>query len=193
MKNEKNFKFEESSTSHYWVNVVDGIITGISYFYSSSSMSHSCTYHPNNDLSKFIYYLNKIVNIWKEKEPNTHKEFMNSLCDLEKEKYFGKNSKPPVHFSSSGYYPGYREATITITIFNSKIFSIKMSGSACSDTILNDSLDKRISNVCEYLHDFVYYLLEYHNIDYYYEFLDSLNDKEKEKYFRPSYLPKNYK
>lgn len=196
MKNEKEFKLEKSDTFEYEVYVVDEIIMNI-YYYSYSfgrrhSLIHSGMYCPNQNLSSFILTLNEIVNIWQEKDPNTYIEFMNSLCDSEKENYFGKNSKPPVYFSSTAQQSGCWPVTITITIFNSKIFSIRHEGGFC-DTISHDSLDKRISDVCRYLQDFLHFLLEYHNIDYYYKFLDNLDDEEKEKYFHLSYIPKNYK
>lgn len=197
MKNGKNFILKKSDTFEYEVYVVDGIITNIYYsqysFGRRHSLIHSGMYCPNQNLSSFILTLNEIVNIWQEKELNTYIEFMNSLRDSEKENYFGKNSKPPVYFSSTAQQSGCWPVTITITILNSKIFSIRYECNAVCDTISHDSLDKRISNVCRYLQDFLHFLLEHYDIDYYYKFLDNLDDEEKEKYFHLSYVPKNYK
>lgn len=186
MKNEKNFKLEKSDVEHYRVNVVDGIITSISY-------SSQLDFTPNNNPYEFLYHLNNIVNIWKKEDSNTYEEFMNSLRDSEKEKYISKNSELPLIFSVSGKeYPEYKYYTsltvIEIIVFNSKIFSISKNWRHFKYTPLDGSPD-----FYTYLHYFVNFLLSNDNYDYYYEFLNSLCDEEKEKYFQPSYLPKNYK
>lgn len=199
MKNEKILKSEEiiecpKSKKVYYIYIADGIITFICIriIEDDSKDSYSptsCYFDPNKDLFSFQRTLYEIVNMWKKQKSNTYKELLDSLCDTEKEKYFSKYSNA-ISFSCGGSYPECRHKKITINILNSKIFSITHSISYYTDTISNDSLDNKLSDVCNYLYDFIYFLLSGHDIDIYYDFLNSLCDEEKEKYFQPSYLPK---
>lgn len=151
---------------------------------------NSDCYTPEGDKFTFRSKLYRMIDIWEyDEDIKAKEEFFSYLSEEERERYFGKYGKPVIFWvyqDRRDYVP----IKYLISILDGKIFEIEKYWTHPS---WEERKNMREVDIKRELVTIVGLFLAREGREEYDKFLDCLCKEELEKYFEPSYLPKEMK
>lgn len=144
-------------------------------------------YTPEKEPFEFRRQLYNMIHTWEKNNIKEKEKFFMYVSQEERKKYFGKYSEPVV-FQVSERKKGWYPRNYFVYILDGKVFSVTelvwRNPSFPAKKILTGD------DIPEYLVESIKLLIYENGMEEYKRFLNCLCKEELEKYFAPSYLPK---